>query len=91
MKHWHESYTDGCIARLDAEVATTLDGTPMPAFPRLYSHDATRQSGWEQGWLSVSEFEIRKAVIAEKAHRLGVTPGVLGRAIIQNYRSNAHG
>ncbi len=91
MKHWHESFKDGHAARIAAELAHAMDGTPMPAFPRLYSHDATRQSGWERGWLSVTAFDIRTEVLLEQARRRGVSPGELGRAHINQFMEQRRG
>lgn len=91
MKHWHQSHADGRSARITAEVLLACDGMAMPAFPRLYSHDATRQSGWERGWLSVTEFDIRTEVLLEQARRRGVSPGELGRAHINQFMEQRRG
>ena len=58
---------DGFNARIKAELAGNV-----PAVPPLYSHSATRQSYYFQGWHSVTYLHILKALEQRKAQAIEV-------------------
>lgn len=58
---------DGFNARIKAELAGDV-----PAVPPLYSHSATRQSYYSQGWHAVTYLHILKAREQRKAQAIEV-------------------
>ena len=60
---------DGFNARIKAELAGNV-----PAVPPLYSHSATRQSYYSQGWHSVTYLHVLKA--KEKAREQRKTQAI---------------
>lgn len=58
---------DGFNARIKAELAGDV-----PAVPPLYSHSATRQSYYSQGWHGVTYLHILKAREQRKAQAMAV-------------------
>lgn len=53
------SYKKGKQARLAAELAAHQQQSCAPSVPPFFSHDATLQSQFAKGWLSITACDIR--------------------------------
>ncbi|MCG7545563.1 hypothetical protein MHM93_15380 [Pseudoalteromonas sp. MM17-2] len=61
--NWAWSYDRGRTQRLEQEVKARMSSHPFnPNDIPLHSHDGTMQSKFKEGWLSVSEIDIRLRV-----------------------------
>lgn len=74
-RHWRRCAKDGFNARLRAELAAELAGNVPANLEQkvpLYSHSATRQSYYSQGWHAVTHLHVLKAREQRKAQAMAV-------------------
>ncbi|QLK44281.1 hypothetical protein DR996_02570 [Vibrio owensii] len=69
MRGQRRAFKQGRKDRLHNELAC-FDGRQTPHSPSLYSHNATWQSAYEQGWYSVTEWDIYHATHQDGRHGL---------------------
>uniref|UniRef100_E6XHQ6 Uncharacterized protein n=1 Tax=Shewanella putrefaciens (strain 200) TaxID=399804 RepID=E6XHQ6_SHEP2 len=66
-RHWRRCAKDGFNSRIKAELSGNV-----PATVPLYSHNATLQSYYSQGWYAVTHIHVLKAREQAKAQAMAV-------------------
>ncbi|MBY8210101.1 hypothetical protein KW541_10450 [Vibrio fluvialis] len=79
QKNSEYAHSKGREMRLDAEHEAYQIGMPAPRTPPLFSHDATLQHYFEQGWKGVSQCDIRL--------HLGIAPSAVEQMISKTRRA----
>ncbi|WP_065204270.1 hypothetical protein [Shewanella woodyi] len=79
-RHQHERYQAGREQRLAAETERADDCISALSCP-IYSHDATWQSQFRQGWYSISMVDIQAKRLTLRAARSHSTPNLVRQSL----------